>query len=394
MDQIDAEIRLQQLTIVRKNESSNDEPYLWVVYIKVDGSTLKILDLPHASATVFAPAGSHGDLGPGGAEMTLGAKVAIPEGIGHWRTTLQTIDGLSQTKAESNTVLAVAVVALEEDNTHDDAIEKGKQALLATIQLALNKALRKIPPQTPDVKDVTAKAETAVHDAIKSATISAFSFIPISSLLDIGAIADPDDLVGTDIAGPFSFSAIRKAGAGGIPFTLNMGNKDNDDGWYQVSGHVRNMGPFFMGVWHPGNNSQIFEVGDDFAHFAAKNEARREQGWHLTSMQRFLAGGSVAWAGVWHPGDKSQIFEVGDEFAHFAAKVTARGQLGWHLTSAQRFLAGGSDAWAGVWHPGDKNQIFEAGEDFTPFAIKVTDRGKQGWHINTMQVWPAPGDPE
>ena len=56
-------VRLDAVTIKAQNESVHDEPYLWVVCIKVDGETLDIKDFPHSSA-IHEPAGSRGDLGP------------------------------------------------------------------------------------------------------------------------------------------------------------------------------------------------------------------------------------------------------------------------------------------------------------------------------------------
>ena len=54
-------IELDKLTVVVQNESAHDEPYLWLAFIKVDGSTLSISDSAHSSATIHSPAGSHGD---------------------------------------------------------------------------------------------------------------------------------------------------------------------------------------------------------------------------------------------------------------------------------------------------------------------------------------------
>src|SRR5215468_60444 len=84
-------IQLDKLTIVEQNESSHDEPYLWVAFIKADGSTVRLLNLPHASVTIHSATGSHGNLGSAGDEMSKGDSVAIPKELGRWRTPMLSI---------------------------------------------------------------------------------------------------------------------------------------------------------------------------------------------------------------------------------------------------------------------------------------------------------------
>ena len=95
----------------------------------------------------------------------------------------------------------------------------------------------------------------------------------------------------------------------------------------------------------------------------------------------------MRFAGIWHPGDKSQMFYAGEDFQHFAARLGDLQKQGWHCTSMQRYVSGGRECWAGIWHPGDKSQMFYAGEDFQHFAARLGDLQKQGWHCTSMWTY-------
>ena len=236
MSSIDVRLDLSTLLVVEKNESSADEPYLWVVYLKVDGTTLNLANLSSSFVALNAPAGSHGDLGAASDGMNLGDQANIPKAIGRFDTTLRT-DGLPQEIGEDLSFVAVAVVALEEDDTKDFAAEAGHQAMISTMQTELNKAIR--AGMAPDPNAIGGKVQDAVHSAIKNASVSVLSFLPVSSLFDIGGIIDPDDFVGSAFVGPFTFQQLRDAGAAGLPFTFDLTSTDNPQGLYRITGRAR-----------------------------------------------------------------------------------------------------------------------------------------------------------
>ena len=170
--------------------------------------------------------------------MNQGDSVGIPKSIGRWRTSMSTIaapQGLAALAA-SHTVISVAVVAVEEDDSPDDAAEQGRQALVKTIESSVNLAVQSAV--APDVGTISGQATDAVRNAVKGASLSVWTVLPLSDLFTLGAIADPDDLVGFGLAGPFDFQQIRDAGAAGIPFTIDLIGSDSKEGWYRVTGRV------------------------------------------------------------------------------------------------------------------------------------------------------------
>src|SRR5437763_17191014 len=119
MPGIDVRVELDTLKVITENEGSPDEPYLWVVYITVDGTTINVANLAGSGARIHAPSGSHGDLGSASDDMEAGDHVDIPDAIGRFDTSLITDAVIGPTLSS----VTVAVVALEEDATKDSAAE-------------------------------------------------------------------------------------------------------------------------------------------------------------------------------------------------------------------------------------------------------------------------------
>lgn len=229
-------IQLDKLTVVVQNESAHDEPYLWLAFIKVDGSTFSISDSAHSSATIHSPAGSHGNLGPAGSEMNQGDSVAIPKALGRWRTPMLTIpdgDGMDDLLS----AITLVIVGLEQDDTPDDAAEQGHQAFVSVLRSEVNKAIQSM--KKPDVNAITEEAKAAIINAIKAASVSVWTVLPISNLFTIGALVDSDDFIGSNVREPFTFKQIHDAGPAGIPFgLLDLVVPPIDNGFYQVTGKV------------------------------------------------------------------------------------------------------------------------------------------------------------
>src|SRR5262249_6641343 len=177
MPTMDVTLDLEKFRVVQKNEESADEPYLWTIFIKADGSTISLANPASSKAAYRAPPGSHGDLGPGSDNMETNDLVSVPSSIGHWQTKLRTVDGAPSPLPENLSIVAAVVVGLEEDATSDSAAEAGRVALVEAIRTEVDKAIR--AGVTPNVEEITDKAKNAVRDAIKSASMSVFSFMPI-----------------------------------------------------------------------------------------------------------------------------------------------------------------------------------------------------------------------
>src|SRR5262249_18067293 len=119
-----------------------------------------------------------------------------------------------------------------------------------------------------DPAQLTSEVGTKVHDAIKSASISVFSFMPITSLLDVGGIFDPDDLVGSTVLGPFTYRQIANAPSSGIPLLVDLQDGSGEEGTYRLVGRIRRrpINPFGA-LFGPGKAGQSFVAGLEFQAF-------------------------------------------------------------------------------------------------------------------------------
>lgn len=151
--------------------SGSAEPYLWTVFFKIDGDTVRVgSDLKlHGKATVVATSGNHGDL-PND-DVDAGEDVPIPKAIGHFQTTLKPIPVEGSSLTVGGAVGAI-VVLMEEDSTPDDAIAKGHAALNKALADELNKliptfGLTKQSPTEDDLKNMENRIGAAVQGAIK-----------------------------------------------------------------------------------------------------------------------------------------------------------------------------------------------------------------------------------
>ncbi|HHT9126532.1 MAG TPA: carboxypeptidase-like regulatory domain-containing protein [Candidatus Brocadiia bacterium] len=152
-----------QLNIFRchnQDEGGCDEPYIWVIYFKVDGQTVDLTNLStlaRSSATIYIPhrtitdhkvhppkttvIGSHNNLGK--TCVKTGDNFAIPEELGFTRFThLVPIKGLGTNKFA---LVGVIVYALEEDDASEGNAEGYREWVTRRIIDELNKAIRSLP---------------------------------------------------------------------------------------------------------------------------------------------------------------------------------------------------------------------------------------------------------
>jgi len=118
----------------------NAEPYLWTIFFKIDGETIRhtpgTLALTGNAVFHFGP-GSHENLGTHAVDP--GETVQIPAAIGEWQTQLQPIiltQG-STTIPVPGIVGAIAVL-MEEDNVSDSGAEQGHQSLNNFVRTEIN----------------------------------------------------------------------------------------------------------------------------------------------------------------------------------------------------------------------------------------------------------------
>jgi hypothetical protein len=129
---------LGTLACAAPNESA-DEPYLWTFFLKLDGDTVRQVGTGFVgSVQVHTAGGSHGNLSATGVKANR--RITIPNAVGDHTTTLRpievTIPGEDLLRIPGQYV--IVTVLLEEDNSDDDGIENGHQAVRELIELEAN----------------------------------------------------------------------------------------------------------------------------------------------------------------------------------------------------------------------------------------------------------------
>lgn len=217
----DVRVRLDKLVLHETEDWWGDEPFLWTVFVKIDGDTVDLAQLSSATATVISRSGSHKNLTTS-EDLDEGTSLSLAPHVGQFRTILKTVRGLDPATsiARSATRFAIIVVAFDEDGTSDGAIEAGRNALVSTLQERLNDAVRNLAP--PDEEELKQALKKAVTDAIASAT----------SWYEIGGWSDPDDNIGFQFLN-LAFGDLSSGAT--LPVDMHF---TDDDAHYQLTGSV------------------------------------------------------------------------------------------------------------------------------------------------------------
>ncbi|NJK31640.1 MAG: hypothetical protein HC927_04060 [Deltaproteobacteria bacterium] len=198
-DQLTVRISLDQLLCLEARDGWGDaEPYMWNIFFKIDGSTTQANPGYGygGNATVYSPAGSHGNLGRDSVDD--GEVVAIPPSIGRWTTTLQQIP--DQTGGQNNmpAIVGVLSVLMEQDSVSNVGAEAGRMALRDLISKRLQDLLVSKAPNANMVPSFTqAEIEAALADA-ESQVMQAV-MAKQTTLQNIKSWFNPDDMIGYDL---------------------------------------------------------------------------------------------------------------------------------------------------------------------------------------------------
>jgi hypothetical protein len=275
------ETKLESFIVNGANEGErSDEPYLFVAVVYLDGTTIMPWDLAHSKVRIDSPYQTHGNILGASADADgdipnpgTGVPYLIPEATGRFQKGILPIAGLhrfpqilalpnslkglaqtqAQTLAKDLSMVAVLVVALEEDNTPTKAIQAGRRAFEESLREELSAFVRGLNSLTlPEVQklkdDPQAFAEAfldQVKSKIKAKALAAMKkwvmqntvLVEPTGILAVNAIAGKDDLIGIDYR-MFSYREIEKAASKGLAFTLNLDDPDTD-GSYSINGKIR-----------------------------------------------------------------------------------------------------------------------------------------------------------
>lgn len=315
MLQVDVRVRLKDLQVRRRNESSPDEPFLWVIGIRFDGETLGnfLLEPEQAELAFHTPPGRHGNLGAKFDDVDHSRPQALPASQGVWDTRLRFDPDANFSEIAPLSTLAIVVVALEEDGTADSYAIEAHRRIIAEVKTRLTATLRAILTEARDqvtsggqlpsgaqVQDrlreaLNPEVITRVIDELRDELIPGKVVRGIFNLFTLpAAIAnmDADDLVGFSLA-DFSMPRLIGTAMDGIEIAMNL-NKDlsmarvlesfgaelsdevrerfedqivrSDDGHYVISGLARRTDllepPTIGSTWQAGR-VRLFARGND-----------------------------------------------------------------------------------------------------------------------------------
>lgn len=216
------EVRLEQFQVWRPDEEAGgDEPYLWVLFFQVDGSTLHPGRPSEVSAAFSSPHGRHG-IGShrnlGGRSLRRGASVSVPDRLGLHTGRLVRIGELPEDITRFATLAGVIVVALEEDDSPESAVEAGRREFERAITDEVNASVRGSRTFV-DFGQMGRPIRDRVVRGVMDRTLRGWR--RVFRFLTAGR--DPDDLVGVDV-GIARYGELFVRGRVG-PFTMSFGNR-------------------------------------------------------------------------------------------------------------------------------------------------------------------------
>ena len=214
MDGLNVTFRLQRLRCLEEADGAGAaEPYMWVMFFKLDGETLTVDSdagfKVKGQAVSVSMSGNHGDLGDRG--VNRGDVVAIPAQLGAFDTVLMPIPLTKQVGQMTHVGGAIGCIAvlLEQDATPSDAILAGHNKLAESVTTELAKVIDTLGPgkQSPSdeeiagiISDVTGAVTRAVRNAVNG----------LAELL-----RNSDDLVGAAVL-LISQAELASAGRAGL----------------------------------------------------------------------------------------------------------------------------------------------------------------------------------
>jgi len=224
--------------------ADGDEPYLFVVVILADGTTINPLNFPGSSVRLRHKAKTHENLNLDGVDSGPG-NYYIPPGTGRFETTILPVglnvlnlipDGKKVETVTDAAMVGILVVAMEEDDSTDSTANAGRNALVSNLQKELDAIVHALKPSADTqlnpaqiMKDLKPKLTAKVEDAMTHETLKNW-WNPVGWF----AIVDPDDHIDSDFES-FTYKQIWEAGEVGVPFVLDF---NGGGAHYEVYGRV------------------------------------------------------------------------------------------------------------------------------------------------------------
>ncbi|MEO7992876.1 MAG: hypothetical protein ABI743_00630 [bacterium] len=183
------------------------EPYLWVCFYKIDGSTCRLGPNGTLAGTVTIERrlGGHGNLQ--NTDVDAGDNVGVPASIGTWHTELVPIpvdpawipiiqmDPSHPGQEDLPGLVGVMWILMEEDSLSDSAALAGYSAACSTLEVRLNEVLLNLGVLNPSITGTMEEdIKKAISDAAKNAIKDNLNFLEAAWAF----LGSPDDPLGGD----------------------------------------------------------------------------------------------------------------------------------------------------------------------------------------------------
>lgn len=145
---------LHQLTCHHRAEAwTYSEPYLWNVFFKIDGSTVRLNDQfqLEGKPSYQISSGSHGNLHA--KDIRSGESIGIPKEVGEWKTSLVPIR-IPYFESGISGLVGVVSVLMEQNYVSPKGAEAGHQALNEYIMKAIDASIGGFDPKRVDIHDI------------------------------------------------------------------------------------------------------------------------------------------------------------------------------------------------------------------------------------------------
>ncbi len=258
---ITVQLDLNELYIGNDNEAE-DEPYLFVAVVYVDGTTIDPLQLQTSTARIDSAKKTHGnvpDEDADGEDLEEGSTAQIPSSTGHFEKTITPIglqlaaalddpDGSLGDAIRETTAVYLVIGALEEDDTATEGMDAARTAFVKALQSEVDAVIQSstlgddgnLPKfgaeKLKEMNDkIREKALGAADDEAKDPLWWTPTLFPF--LLDE---VETDDVVGFAVR-KFSYGDLLAAGPAGIHFeaTASADKLEDWEGSYTIRGKIR-----------------------------------------------------------------------------------------------------------------------------------------------------------
>ena len=244
--ELEVRIHLDRLRVDRTDDGfiagSADEPYLWFIVAKIDGSTVFENSPQTATVAVHTTSAAPGNLGTASQGVPAGKWIPIPNAVGTFTTTLRgaTQGGHALTRFAT---LVVAIAALEHDESRTQDILALHQRVIDESKSALEAELRKIVQEViagniPSAADVRERLESQISEEKLKAIIDDFGSDLVGQPVNL---LNQDVFVGHNVDTVLTFPDLLASAMDGtsIEVQLRRGSVEQNRASYHISGNVK-----------------------------------------------------------------------------------------------------------------------------------------------------------